>query len=189
MDTISLPQCRPVRLEKTTIIKSFDCGDADLNEFLLKDSFNYLGELLAVTYLFEFGNSTVSFYSVLNDKISIEELETKSALRRFLHCIPSPKRYKSVPAVKIGRLGVDKHYHKQGIGSQMLDLIKMSFTHKNKTGCRFITVDAYRNDITINFYKKNGFEFLTAKDVNEKTRLMYFDLITFVDPEPSSQPS
>ena len=60
-----------------------------------------------------------------------------------------------------------------------MDFIKAFFTIKNKTGCRFITVDAYNYPLTVNFYKKNGFEFLTSQDAKEDTRSMYFDLMTF----------
>lgn len=37
------------RLGKKEIIKSFDCGDADLNDFILKESSLYRQALLAVT--------------------------------------------------------------------------------------------------------------------------------------------
>jgi len=39
---------------------------------------------------------------------------------------------------------------------------------------RFVTVDAY--NAAVPFYEKNGFEFLTKKDVNP-TQLMFFDLM------------
>jgi len=34
-------------------IKSFDCGDTDLNDFILNESFLYREALLAVSYVFE----------------------------------------------------------------------------------------------------------------------------------------
>lgn len=83
------------------------------------------------------------------------------------------------PSVKIGRLAVSKHYENRGIGSEILNFIKFFFTKSNKTGCRFITVDAYAE--AVEFYKKNGFDFFTKKDVNEKTRLMFYDLKPFKD--------
>lgn len=46
----------------------------------------------------------------------------------------------------------------------------------NKTGCRFLTVDAYLK--VIPFYRQNGFEFLSDNDAdNPYMRLMYFDLM------------
>lgn len=48
---------------------------------------------------------------------------------------------------------------------------------KNKTGCRFITIDAYNKNNVLSFYQRNDFKFLTEKDKNETTRTMYYDLI------------
>lgn len=73
-------------------------------------------------------------------------------------------------------------------GSQLLGFIKDWFrAEDNKTGCRFLVVDAYNLPQTLNFYTKNGFKFLHKDDAEEKsyyhvcddfisTRLMYFDL-------------
>lgn len=50
---------------------SFDCGDPDLNDFLITDAKNYLRSMMALTYLLEDENEnkTVAYYSLLNDKI------------------------------------------------------------------------------------------------------------------------
>lgn len=37
------------QIEADTEIKSFNCGDADLNDFLLNDAKNYLREMMALT--------------------------------------------------------------------------------------------------------------------------------------------
>jgi GNAT superfamily N-acetyltransferase len=183
---ICLADCKLTRLLSETVIKPFDCGDDDLNEFLTKDSKNFLSELLAVTYLYEYGNETVSFFCVSNDKISHDEkvahgekVFSNSEWDKFQDDIPEGKRLRGYPAVKIGRLGVNQKYKRMGIGTDLLDRLKMSFTENNKTGCRFVTVDAYNNPDTISFYTSNGFDFLTKMDVKLKTRLMYFDLVRF----------
>lgn len=95
--------------------------------------------------------------------------------------VPHPKQYSSTPAVKIGRLATASTWCRKGIGTQILDAIKYSFTHGNKTGCRFITIDAYNEDKPINFYTNNGFNFLSGQDKDEDTRAMYFDLMRFKD--------
>ena len=46
------------------------------------------------------------------------------------------------PAVKLRRLGVDVSAKGNKNGSGILDYIKWMFTRYNKTGCRFLTVDA-----------------------------------------------
>jgi GNAT superfamily N-acetyltransferase len=66
----------------------------------------------------------------------------------------------------------------EGIGSMLLDFIKAYFIIDNKTGCRFVTVDAYRSAIP--FYEKNGFLPLQADDdTSAPTRLMFFDLADY----------
>jgi GNAT superfamily N-acetyltransferase len=167
------------RLDLTSKPKPFDCGDSDLNEFFLEDARNYLHHLLAVTYVFESEERTAAFFSVLNDRLSAEDCG-KSRFKIIRHAIPHKKHFKSYPAVKVGRFGVDIDNQKHGIGTEVMDFIKTFFTINNKTGCRFITVDAYNNDETINFYINNGFAFLTSTDEKEDTRSMYFDLKTFV---------
>jgi hypothetical protein len=43
-----LAQYRIYKLGKNEQVKSFDCGDADLNDFIIKDSSLYRDEKLAV---------------------------------------------------------------------------------------------------------------------------------------------
>lgn len=155
----------------------FDCGDDDLNDFFNTDSIKNDAELLSVTYAVEYENELVVFFSISNDSIRKQKLP-----KDVIECIPKSKRYSSLPSVKIGRLATSKTRQSNGIGSAILNFIKGWFTEGNKTGCRFITVDAYNNKKTIDFYENNGFTLFDLKDekVNEvKTRLMYFDLITF----------
>ena len=72
----------------------------------------------------------------------------------------------------------------------------------NKTGCRFLIVDAYNENIPLNYYLKNGFKYLFSTEAQEveytgfetgthlKTRLMYFDLIDIMPyPNNSSKDS
>ncbi len=71
-----------------------------------------------------------------------------------------------------------------------MDFIKSWFVDgTNKTGCRFIVVDAYNTLNTLRYYSKNGFFELFSTEQQEKeffeltdqvklqTRLLYFDLI------------
>ena len=62
----------------------------------------------------------------------------------------------------------------KGIGRDLLSYIKQETIEQTRSGCRYITVDAYT--ISVEFYSKNGFVFLTEEDKGKSTRLMYFDL-------------
>ena len=164
------------RLDKQEIVKSFDCGDADLNDFILNESPLYRKELLAVSYIAENkSEKAIGYFSLANDRISLSDFENNTAFNRFRrHRFVNEKRLKSYPAVKICRLGIDLSVKGFGIGSELLYFIKSYFVENNKTGCRFITVDAYASAVTNK--KKNGFTPLTSEDENDITRLLYFDL-------------
>jgi GNAT superfamily N-acetyltransferase len=168
------------RLDADEPRPEFDCGDADLNEFFFKDSSEGYRQLVSVTYAVEIDGELVGFFCVSNDAIRSDDT-SKSRLRKIRNRIPREKRYSSMPAVKIGRLVTDLKFQGKGIGTQILDLIKMWFTIRNKTGCRFVIVDAVNNSATLKFYQKNGFEFLDEHSASntDHTRLMFFDLITF----------
>lgn len=169
------------RLNTSVPIKPFDCGDDDLNDFLLRDAAPSQDNLISVSYIVEDETRTIAFYSLLNDRISAELCPSNRWFKKNIRDIfPSGKQYQSYPAVKVGRLGVHKDFQGQSIGEQLLDFLKQTFLHNNRTGCRFITIDAYNNPRSISFYKRNGFEFLDSVTGHEQpnTRLMYYDLIT-----------
>lgn len=81
---------------------------------------------------------------------------------------------KSYPAAKICRLGIDLTAKGQSLGTFILDFIKSYFVIDNKTGCRFITVDAYTDAVP--FYLKNNFLPLSAEADTDHTQLLFFDL-------------
>lgn len=156
---------------------AFDCIDKDLNEFFAIDSIQSEKELLSVTYVVKEDDKVIAFFSLSNDAIKKQAIGS-TIYERVVNLLPAQKRYSTMPAVKIGRLATDVSCQSKGVGSEILDYLKYSFINKNKTGCRFLLVDAYNNERTIKFYQKNGFSFLSSKDEKQNTRLMVFDLIT-----------
>lgn len=57
---IDFSQLRISRLEEEEKIESFDCGDADLNDFILREALLYHDALLAVTYVAKIGNEVLT---------------------------------------------------------------------------------------------------------------------------------
>lgn len=111
--------------------------------------------------------------TLANDSVKARFI-ANSARTRLQCSITNAKRGMSYPAVLIGRLGVAAEFQGKGfnVGSQILDFIKGWFgTKDNKTGCRFIVVDAYNNYQTIHFYEKNGFKFLYKTELEERAFL------------------
>lgn len=175
-----------VKLTRDHDLSSFDCHKKDLNDFLRDDALPHQEQLMAATYLFTHKNDIVGFLSLQNDMISEMLFDDKTEFNRFRKILPNSKRYRTLPAVKIGRLGVHKNFKRRGVGSHLLDTVKYSFTFNNKTGCRFITIDAYNDDDSLGLYTSNEFEFFTKLDKKERTRAMYFDLIRFKNATPAS---
>ncbi len=171
------------RLKSDETVKTFDCGDDDLNDFILNESFAYRKALLAVSYVVVDKAETdkvIGYFSLANDRVSLSDFENKTEFNRFRKKrFVNEKRLKSYPAAKICRLGVDLSMKGQSLGSFLLDFIKSYFVVDNKTGCRFLTVDAYADALP--FYLKNGFVPLNNEDENSATRLLYFDLNDIVD--------
>ncbi len=168
------------KMSADEIVQAFDCGDADLNDFIINDAPNYRKKLLAITYVLaqkQDPNKVVAFCSLANDRISLSDFENATEFNRFRkkQGFPQSKRMKSYPAVKVCRLGVDMSMRNQGAGTKLLNFIKTFFTVDNKTGCRFVTVDAYIDAIP--FYEKNEFRPLSNEDEgSEHTRTLFFDL-------------
>ncbi len=163
-----------IRILKDDIIPMpFDCGDEDLNDFFLNDAKLYHSQRLSVTYFEENEDQTIFFFSLINDRITTADTTKWNKLARN---VPNSKRRKGYPAVKIGRLGISKKLQGQGIGTEVMDIIKNFIGFGNyPTGAKFLTIDAYRD--SIKYYEKNGFDFLTDNDEHDETRAMYFDLM------------
>ena len=161
-------------------MKSFDCGDADLNDFIVNEASNYYRSLLAVSYVFENPqdlnhDNIVAYFSLANDRVSLGDFQSKTEFNRFRKKrFVNEKRLKSYPAVKICRLAVDMSARGQYIGRFLINFIKSYFVANNKAGCRFLTVDAYKD--ALGFYEKNGFVAISSEDENSPTRMLYFDL-------------
>ena len=172
-----------VRLKPSYSIEKFSCGDADLDDFILHRASAFQKYLLSVSYAcvdLSSPGRILAYCSLANDKVAITDFKDKAEFNRFRkkRGFPNEKRLKSYPAVKLCRLGVEKTAKGQQIGTTVLDYIKSMFVIENKTGCRFLTVDAYLNAVP--FYEKNGFRFMTQDDDDPHTRLMYFDLLDIV---------
>ena len=101
----------------------------------------------------------------------------------------------------ISQLYSSRTFAGKGVGSELLQKVRGMFLDPdNKTGCRFIIVDAKNTPEVKHFYEKNGFTMLFKKELQEdlytrppkdeaekvertanprhlETRLMYKDLL------------
>lgn len=156
-------------------LTSFDCGDSDLNEFLLEDAKHFLEKHIANTYILEDNENIAAYFCLLNDKVSRQEI-TRSRWKTIKDSFPEGKRFCSYPAIKIGRFAVANEYQDKHVGSDLMDELKLRLKKEvSRSAFRYITVDAYISAIP--FYIKNGFIELTEKEEDEHTKLMYFDML------------
>lgn len=167
------------KLDDEIYVSDFDCGDEDLNDFIKNEVHFYKNQFLAMPYVVtekDRDDKILAYFTLANDKIAVTDFASNSQFNKFKRENFNKEKYlRSYPSVKIGRLAISKDLQGQGIGTYLLKFIKMYFVADNKTGCRFVTLDAYKG--ATNFYQKNGFEFLQKEDENP-TQLMFFDLMS-----------
>lgn len=173
----------------------FSCGNKDLDEFFATDYFDYAKQLMGKTYAFlkvDNPREIVCAFTVANASIFTNHLPN-ARRKRIGKSVPQPKRDMIYPAVLIGRLGVNSGYMRRHIGTELMDSIKSWFIDdENKTGCRYLVVDAYNEATPLEYYRKNGFDFMFSTEEQEReyrsisgdgplhTRLMFFDLMQIV---------
>ncbi len=174
--------------------KPFNCGVADLNDFFANDAIAYEKDLMGKTYCWldnTDDTKIVAMITLANASIQTTHLKNNPK-RRLNKGIAYNKQGRTYPAVLIGRLGVNIDYQgpEYRIGAQIMDFVKEWFTTQdNKTGCRFLLVDAANSPHTIRYYERNGFlplfphiddekEYYSISHDDElRTRMFYFDLI------------
>ena len=177
------------RLGELDRVTRFDCGDDDLNDFIMTDAPLYYRVRLATSYVLEDSENgeVIGYFSLAHDRISLTDFPSNSAYNRFRkRFFAQGKMFKSYPALKICRLATDKSYRGEGIGAMLVNTIIGSYRNNNKAGCRFITVDAYSDALP--FYYKLGFSPLSKEDEGAETRLLYFDLETLETLNPPQTP-
>lgn len=195
-----LEKCSFAPLTKEVIAgcKPFSCGNADLDDFFQHAAPLYQEQLLTKSYCFMLQEDQSSLatmvcaFSLSNDSIRVDQLPNSRA-KKVRQNIPHAKHMNRFPAVLIGRLGINVEFAHQGLGSELMDFIKSLVTDKSyKTGCRFLYVDAYNDEIPLKYYQKNDFQFMFSSEEQETlhygtdkhskllTRIMFFDLDYFI---------
>ncbi|GBR75405.1 hypothetical protein NO2_0083 [Candidatus Termititenax persephonae] len=150
-------------------VAQFDCGDSDLNIFFRVNAKDNEDELVSKTYFLTEVNKDIPLAAFC---LSNAEIRTVADIEL---AISPQSQYGTYPAVRIGRFATHKDYRKKHLGTVTMDLIKTWFTNFNKTGCRFIVLDARKTEEAQKFYNYNGFEDY-PKQENKNTVLKYFDL-------------
>lgn len=189
-------QCRLARVTQEVLdyCSPFSCGDEDLDDFFANNAVAYEKDLMGKTYCWVLRDDItkiVGMVTLANAGIQTTHMQNNPR-RKLNHLIAYSKQGRTYPAVLIGRLGVSIDFQgpEYRTGTQIMEFIKDWFkSYDNKTGCRFVLVDAVNNEHTMRYYERNGFRPLFPRIDDEKafynipeseplrTRMLYFDLL------------
>ncbi len=177
VDQISMDQLRVVKLSSKNkdILGKFETYIKELRDFLIEDAINNQQIAISDTYLWFYNpeNKLVAYMTLLTDAIRVHGTQLG---RSF---VDKGVEYKTLPAIKIGRMCVDKNYAFRGIGTHMMHFsMKLLLEVNEKVGCRFIVLDAKTQTNATRFYKKFGFEVLKQRE--KGTIPMFLDMIKYI---------
>jgi GNAT superfamily N-acetyltransferase len=167
-----LNECIFSELSKDLISEcgGFVCKDKDIESFFNLEFHDYSAQLLGKSYCFvKEGDKReiVCAFTVSNTSVKVDNLPNKKR-NKINRKIPNAKRRSQYPAVLVGQLAVSDNFKGLGVGDELMDFIKSWFVDPlNKTGCRYIVVDAINNDKVIRYYKNNGFDSIFSSDEEE----------------------
>ncbi|HRS42334.1 MAG TPA: GNAT family N-acetyltransferase [Candidatus Diapherotrites archaeon] len=164
----------PISNDHKTVISNFTTYESDLKDFLVESALSNQNDRISKTFLLFYRNNLVGYVTLLCDSLRVEgELRVRLKTKNI--------HYKSLPAIKIGRLAVDDNYLRQGFGTRLLELA-YAYSKKvsdNYCGCRFLILDAKRtkdkSKDSLYFYKKLNFHIL--KEREKGTTPMYLDIV------------
>lgn len=189
---------RKMTLESMASCQSYLCSrDKQINKFFHEEYSDYEYQMLGKSYCFvsREEQKVVAAFTIANSSLRVDDIP-KSKRNKLNRKIPFSKQRSQYPAVLVAQLAVFDGFEGQNIGKEVLEFIKSWFIDPlNKTGCRYVVVDAVNKPKVLQFYLDNGFDFIFSSDEEEmeymsktvsvkdekvyrKTRLMIFDLMS-----------
>jgi len=128
--------------------EGFDCGDAALNEFLLRQAGQQQRRGFGKTYvaLADDESIVIGFVTVSAGQIATASLSSQSKLPRY-----------PAPMLRIGRLAVDVRQQGNGVGQDLLAFaLRLAVEFSQRVGLYAVVVDAKHDKAKV-FYAKLGF--------------------------------
>ncbi len=133
-------------------LEAFDCGISELNDYLKKYAGQNHRKGLGSTYVLipAEGEPVAAGYYTL----SMAQVELRSLPESHRKNLP---KY-PVPAVRLGRLAVDRQWQGTGLGEILLmDAIRRSVAAVQSVAAKYMIVDA-KNEKAEEFYLRYGFQ-------------------------------
>jgi len=150
----------------TADVKSFDCGNNELNDFLRTDEVkDFDKEHLGKTTLVYCSGELVAYYTIYAGSLERAYVQKHGSLSKA-----TTMHVKSIPAIIIGRLAVDCKWQRRGVGKAILERVMMyAVDNSCHLGIRLILVQAKLDAAA--FYEKVGFVAVPAELKEEAKRI------------------
>ncbi|MEW6127862.1 MAG: GNAT family N-acetyltransferase [Acidobacteriota bacterium] len=139
----------PVLLDKKHDRAAFDCGVAELNEYLKRYALQNQKKRAARTYVATRGNQIVGYYTLVYGSVAYEEApeKVKAGLGKY-----------PIPIILLARLAVDLSERGKRLGEGLLkDALLRTLQAAEIAGLRAVLVHA-KDESVKKFYARFGFE-------------------------------
>jgi GNAT superfamily N-acetyltransferase len=136
------------KLRREHVLNAFDCGQPDLNAWLIKYSLQNQSASSAQTYVGLVNDSVVGYYSLAVGQV--EYSDASERLRKGLARYP-------VPIMLLARLAVHKEWQGKGVGRALLrDATLRTIQASEIAGIRALVVHA-KDDAAKRYYEQFDF--------------------------------
>ncbi len=136
------------KLQRTHEIEAFDCGQPELNRFLIRHALQAQQVSSSQTYVGLSGKTVIGFYTIVAG-----EVRHADAPARVVKGMP---RY-PIPLLVLARLAVHSEWQGRGIGAGLLlDALGRTLQAADIVGVRALAVHA-KDDSAASFYRHFGF--------------------------------
>ncbi|HTR65648.1 MAG TPA: GNAT family N-acetyltransferase [Terriglobales bacterium] len=158
------------RLEASDRTDTFDCGNAQLNEFLHRYALKNQHRMFGVTYVAVQAPGgqpeVIGYFTLANTSIPRQGLP-----QELLKGLP---KYQSMPAFLLGRLAVHKNYQGKRLGEVLLShCFEHCLAISKLTGARYLIADAKESAVT--WYERYNFRKIEGSGTPHSTK-MFVDL-------------
>jgi GNAT superfamily N-acetyltransferase len=153
------------KLQRTHEVEAFDCGQLELNRFLIRHALQAQQANSSQTYVGLSGKTVIGFYTIVAG-----EVQHADAPARVVKGMPRHP----IPLLVLARLAVHSEWQGHGIGAGLLlDALGRTLQAADIVGARALAVHA-KDDSAASFYRHFGFApsptdkrhlFLLIKDI------------------------
>ncbi len=136
-------------IEEEDNVQSFSCDEKDVNDFFHNNSVFNNKNLLSKVYILE--------------NLTTKEIIGYFALGTYRLQLGSQEKYgiENIPAILLGRIGIDSAYQGQDLGKKYLIKYAVGICSEvlQYIGCRLLIDEVKKGDKIFDYFIKNGFIF------------------------------